>query len=72
MTLTLHHPDGQVFTSLPRAGVINAAQILAEWGDARDAYDGPEAVAALAGLVPVTRASGKHRGVGFRCEEPTG
>ncbi|TQC38869.1 IS110 family transposase [Rhodococcus sp. WS4] len=60
------HPDGQVFASLPRAGVINAAQILAEWGDARDAYDGPEAVAALAGLVPVTRASGKHRGVGFR------
>jgi transposase len=60
------HPDGQVFSSLPRAGIINAAQILAEWGDARDAYDGPEAVAALAGLVPVTRASGKHRGVGFR------
>lgn len=60
------HPDGQVFASLPRAGVINAAQILAEWGDARDAYTGPEAVAALAGLVPVTRASGKHRGVGFR------
>jgi transposase len=60
------HPDGQVFASFPRAGTINAAQILAEWGDARDAYSGPEAIAALAGLVPVTRASGKHRGVSFR------
>jgi transposase len=60
------HPDGQVFASFPRAGTINAAQILAEWGDARDAYTGPEAIAALGGLVPVTRASGKHRGVSFR------
>ena len=60
------HPDGKTFASFPRAGTINAAQILAEWGDARDAYDGPEAIAALAGLVPVTRASGKHRGVSFR------
>lgn len=60
------HPDGQVFASFPRAGTINAAQILAEWGDARDAYTGPESVAALAGLVPVTKASGKHRAVSFR------
>ncbi|MGH3905668.1 MAG: transposase [Pseudonocardiaceae bacterium] len=27
---------------------------------------GPDAIAALAGLVPVTRASGKHRAVSFR------
>lgn len=60
------HPDGQVFASFPRAGTINAAQILAEWGDARNAYIDPESIAALAGLVPVTRASGKHRGVSFR------
>lgn len=60
------HPDGEIFASFPRAGIVNAAQILAEWGDARDAYSGPEAVAALAGLVPVTKASGKHRAVHFR------
>jgi transposase len=54
------HPDSKVFASLPRSGQINAAQMLAEWGDCRDAYDGPEAVAALAGIVPVTRQSGKH------------
>lgn len=60
------HPDGAIFASFPRAGTINAAQILAEWGDARDAYAGPETSAALGGLVPVTRASGKHRSVSFR------
>jgi len=60
------HPDGPVFTSLPRSGQINAAQMLAEWGDCRQAYDGPDSVAALAGVTPVTRQSGKHRGVEFR------
>jgi transposase len=60
------HPDRPVFTSLPRSGQINAAQMLAEWGDCRQAYDGPDSVAALAGVTPVTKASGKHRGVSFR------
>src|SRR5271169_5173608 len=60
------HPDGEIFTSLPRSGRINAAQMLAEWGDCRQAYDGPDAVAALAGCTPVTRQSGKHRDVTFR------
>lgn len=60
------HPDAEVFRSLPRAGQVNAAQMLAEWGDTREAYDGPEAVAALSGMAPVTRRSGKHLAVGFR------
>jgi transposase len=60
------HPDGAIFTSLPRSGQINAAQVLAEWGDARPAYEHPDAVAALAGVTPVTKQSGKHRGVEFR------
>jgi transposase len=60
------HPDSEIFTSLPRSGQINAAQILAEWGDCRQAYDGPEAIAALAGATPVTKESGKHRAVHFR------
>ena len=60
------HPDGPVFTSLPRPGQINAAQMLAEWGDCRPAYDGPDCVAALAGVTPVTKQSGKYRGVEFR------
>ena len=60
------HPDAEVFTSLPRSGRINAAQMLAEWGDCREAYPEPDAVSMLGGLCPVTHASGKHRDVAFR------
>jgi transposase len=60
------HPDGAIFTSLPRSGQVNAAQVLAEWGDCRQAYEHPGSVAALAGCTPVTRESGKHRAVHFR------
>jgi transposase len=60
------HPDAEVFASLPRSGRINAAQMLAEWGDCREAYPEPDAVSMLGGLCPVTHASGKHRDVAFR------
>jgi transposase len=60
------HPDGAIFTSLPRSGQVNAAQVLAEWGDARQAYEHPDSAAALAGCTPVTSQSGKHRGVHLR------
>ena len=60
------HPDGKIFTSLPRSGQVNAAQVLAEWGDCREAYAAPDSVAALAGVTPVTNQSGKHRSVHFR------
>ncbi|WP_206686265.1 transposase [Kribbella qitaiheensis] len=60
------NPDGGIFTSLPRSGQINAAQILAEWSDCRQAYKDPDSIAALAGCTPVTKASGKHQAVHFR------
>jgi transposase len=60
------HPDAEIFTSLPRSGRINAAQVLAEWGDCRPAYPDAEAVACLAGATPVTKQSGKHTAVSFR------
>lgn len=60
------HPDGHVFRSLPRSGTVNAAQILAEWGEAREVFDHPDTIAALAGVTPVTKASGRQRGVSFR------
>lgn len=41
------HPDGEVFTSFPRAGIVSAAQIRAELAEP-DAFTGPEAIAALA------------------------
>jgi transposase len=59
------HSDGAIFASFPRAGLVNAAQIRGELAE-HNAYTGPEAIAALAGLVPVTRASGKHHAVSFR------
>jgi transposase len=61
------HADRQVFTSLPKAGQgVRAARLLAEVGDVRSRFPDEEALAALAGVAPVTRASGKARSVGFR------
>jgi transposase len=61
------HRDAHVFTSLPRAGHgVRAASLLAEIGDARARFPDEESLAALAGVAPVTRASGKARSVGFR------
>jgi len=60
------HPDAEIFLSLPHSGMINAAQMLAEWGDVRKAYPDPESVAAQAGVSPVTRQSGKYRNIVFR------
>ena len=60
------HPDGEIFTWWPRSGRINAAQVLDEWGDCRQAYADAEAVACLAGATPVTKQSGKHTQVSFR------
>ena len=60
------HPDSHIFASLPRAGKIRAAKLLAEIGDARGRYPTPDALAALAGACPSTRASGRHHVVSFR------
>jgi len=60
------HPDGPMITSFPRAGRINAAQILAELGDDRARFSSDAHLAAEAGVAPVTRESGKHRSVTFR------
>jgi transposase len=59
-------PDGKIVMSFPRAGRINAAQILAELGDVRERFPTEEQLAAEAGVCPVTHASGKSRGVVFR------
>jgi len=60
------HPDAHVFTSLPRAGTLRAARLLAEIGDCRSRFPDPESLTGLAGAAPVTRQSGKHISVGFR------
>ena len=60
------HPDGAVFTSLPRSGTVRAARLLAEIGDARGRYPTAASLAGLAGVTPSTRQSGQVRVVAFR------
>ena len=60
------HPDGAIFTSLPRSGSVRAATLLAEIGDCRERFPAPEALACLAGAAPSTRRSGQHHAVTFR------
>jgi transposase len=60
------HPDGAIFSSLPRSGSVRAATLLAEIGDCRERFPTPEALACLAGAAPSTRQSGQHRAVSFR------
>lgn len=60
------HADAHIFTSLPRAGRVRAARLLAEIGDCRAKFPTPESLACLAGAAPSTRQSGKLRAVTFR------
>jgi len=60
------HPDAHIFTSLPRSGMIRAAKLLVEIGDARGKLPTEASLAALAGACPSTRQSGKHHIVTFR------
>ena len=62
----LAHPDGPIFQSLPRAGVVRAATLLAEIGDCRVRFPDPQSLAAAAGVAPSTRQSGKHLNVAYR------
>jgi len=57
---------GRVVMSFPRAGKVNAAQIVAELGDDPARFGSEDSLAAQAGVAPVTFASGKKLGVGFR------
>jgi transposase len=58
--------DGLLIMSLPFAGRLTAAQILAEIGDARERLATVDQLAAEAGVVPVTKQSGRSRTIAFR------
>jgi transposase len=60
------HADQHIFTSLPCAGRVRAARLLAEIGDCRAKFPTPEALTGLAGVTPVTRQSGKIRTISYR------
>lgn len=60
------HPDGALLRSFPGVRTVTAGMILGEIGDSRGRFDSGEHLAAEAGVVPVTQASGKSRTVGPR------
>ncbi len=60
------HPDTHVFTSLPRARTLRVARLIGEIGDARGKFPTAASLAALAGVAPSTRQSGKVKAVTFR------
>jgi transposase len=65
-TLFAQHPDHPLFDSLPGAGELLAPSLLAKFGDDRQRFPTPESVQALAGTCPVTKQSGKYKGIHFR------
>ena len=60
------HPDAPLFTALPGAGQALAPRLLAAFGSQRDRYQNADELAALSGIAPVTRQSGKTRHVSRR------
>lgn len=60
------HPETHIYTALPHAQTLRVARLIAEIGDARGRFPTPESLAALAGVVPSTRQSGKVKAVTFR------
>ena len=60
------HPDAHIYASLPRVKTLRIARLLAEIGDARGKFPTPDSLAALAGVAPSTRQSGKVKTVTFR------
>ncbi len=60
------HPDTHIYASLPRARTLRVARLLAEIGDSRGKFPTADSLAALAGVTPSTRQSGKVKAVTFR------
>jgi transposase len=55
------HPDAEIYASQPGLGVILAARVLAEFGDASHRYADARARKNYAGTSPITRASGTKK-----------
>lgn len=60
------HPYAPLFATMPRIGKVNLGQIIGEVGPLLERAQTCEQLIAEAGVVPVTRASGKSRTVAFR------
>jgi transposase len=60
------HPYAALFATMPRVGKVNLGQIIGELGPILERAQSCEQLIAEAGVVPVTRASGKSHTVAFR------
>ncbi|MGW2938330.1 IS110 family transposase [Streptomyces sp. NPDC001156] len=63
---TKTHPYAPLFATMPRIGKVNLGQIIGEIGPILERAQTCEQFIAEAGVVPVTRASGKSHTVAFR------
>lgn len=64
-------PDYEVFASLPGAGPVFAARLLAAFGQQRDRFPNAAALQKYAGIAPVTERSGNKHWVHWRWACPT-
>ena len=60
------HPYAPLFATMPRIGKVSLGQVIGEIGPILERAQTCEQLIAEAGVVPVTRASGKSRTVAFR------
>jgi transposase len=58
-----HHPDAEIYLSLPGLGVVLGARVLGEFGDDPDRYTTAKSRRNYAGTSPLTIASGRKRAV---------
>lgn len=64
--LMLHHPDAEIFTSLPGAGDALAPRLLTAFGTDRERIDAPDVMQKCSGIAPVTKKSGRRKTVHCR------
>lgn len=64
-----HHPDCDIFKSLPGAGPVLAPRLAATMGSRRERYQEAANLQSLSGIAPVTKQSGKSRSIHrrYRC-----
>jgi len=64
--ITINHPLGNIFYSLPGSGETLAPKLLSIMGDNKKVYSNSCEIQAYAGLAPVIKKSGKSSHVKFR------
>ncbi|MBV9170961.1 MAG: IS110 family transposase [Chloroflexi bacterium] len=64
--LFLAHRSAAIITSMPGAGPLTGARLLAEIGDDANRFSDARALKAYAGAAPITRDSGKSHHVSYR------